>query len=85
LHYPLHVKLLGDPIQFIELEPLTSPCPSKSLERHVEADLVSESKAVSDRASNAVDANNLPFDAVLFDVDIEYGWRDVDDAQWRSY
>jgi hypothetical protein len=52
-------------MQFIELEAFCAPRIRQRFERHVEADLVSESKTVSNRASEAVDANGLPLDSVL--------------------
>jgi hypothetical protein len=64
-------------MQFIELEALCAPRVRQRFERHVRADLVSESEAVSNRASEAVDANGLTLDAVLLDAKIEYGRGDV--------
>jgi hypothetical protein len=71
LYHPLHTKLLGDPIQFIKLQPFATPCVRQRLQGHVKADLVSKSKTVSHRPGEAVDANNLSFDTVLLDPNVE--------------
>jgi hypothetical protein len=64
LHHPLHTKLLGNSIQFIQLESLAAPRLRQRFERDVEADLVPESKTGRNRACETVDANGLPLDEV---------------------
>ena len=83
LHDPLHAKLLGDSIEFIQPEAFGAPRVRQRFECHVEADLVPESKAVGNRASDAVDANGLPLDVMLLDAEVEDRRRDVDDAKRR--
>ena len=60
LHYTLYAQLPGNSVQFVEIEALAAPCLRERFERHIEANLVSESKAVSNGASEAVDANDRP-------------------------
>jgi hypothetical protein len=83
LHHPLQAKLLGDSIQFIELEALAAPRVRQCFERHVEADFVPESKTVRNRTREAVDPNCLSLDAILLDAKVEHGRRDVDYSKRR--
>src|SRR4249920_2189831 len=78
LHHTLHAKLLGDSVQFIQFEAFAAPRFRQCFEGDIEADLVSKTKAVSNSASEAVDANSLALEAMLLDAKIEHGWGDVD-------
>src|SRR5262249_41135889 len=83
LHHALNAELLRDSIEFIELEPLAAPRVRQRLKGDVEADFVPEPKAVSNRASHAVNAYGIPLDPMLFDAEIEDGSGDVDDSERR--
>jgi hypothetical protein len=74
----LHAKLLGDSVQFIQLEAFAAPRFRQCFEGYIEADFVSKAKAVSNSAGKAVDTNGLALDAMFLDAKIEHGRGDVD-------
>ncbi|HEX5476185.1 MAG TPA: hypothetical protein VFX12_16115 [Vicinamibacterales bacterium] len=79
----LHAKLLCDASQFVKAEPLPAPRDCERFDRDVETDLVPETKAVRNRAREAVDANGLAFDAMLLNAKSKHGCGNVDDPQRR--
>jgi hypothetical protein len=81
----LHAQLLGNSIQFVEVEPFASPRVRQRFERDVETDLVPESEAIRDGSGEVIDANVVPLDAMFFDAEIEDPRRDVDDPEWRTH
>ena len=83
LHHPLPARLLGDSTQFIQLEAFATPRVRQRFERYVEFDLVPQSEAVRNRASEAADPNLLPLSAILFDAQIEHGRGDGDYSERR--
>jgi hypothetical protein len=78
LHHALHAKLIGDSVQFIQLEAFAAPRFRQCFEGHIKTDRVSKAKAVSNSAGEAVDPNGLAFESMLLDAKIEYGRGDVD-------
>jgi hypothetical protein len=60
LHHPPHAELLGGSTQFIQLASFAAPRVRQRFECYVEADLVPESEAVRNRASEAADPNLCP-------------------------
>jgi hypothetical protein len=75
-HDAIEPKRLRDLIEFVQVEASASSRFDEGFKRNVQADLVSESKAVDNRSSDAVDPNYAAFDAMLFDAEIEERWRD---------
>lgn len=63
----MHPQFLCDAVQFVHLEPLATPCVSKRFECHVQADLVSESEAVSYGPGEAIYVNDVTLDSLFFD------------------
>jgi hypothetical protein len=70
-------------MQFIQVETFAAPRLCERFECHVEADSVSESKAVSNSTGEAVDANGMALDAMLLDAKIEHSRGDVDYSERR--
>lgn len=83
LHHPLNAKLLRSSIQVIQLDAFGAPPLGQRFERNVEANPVPESKAIRNRAGEAVHANCLPLNAMLLDAKVEHGRRDVDCSKRR--
>ena len=77
LHHALHTKSRRDSMQFIELQAFAAPRLRQRFERYVETNLVPESKAVRNRAGDAVDANGLPLDAMLLEAKVEHRRRAI--------
>jgi hypothetical protein len=73
----LYAELRRDSAEFIQIQVFTAPRGGKCFERYVEAHLVSESEAVSNSASDAIDTDDLAFDAMFLDAKIENGRRHV--------
>ena len=78
LHHTQHAKLLGDSVQFIQLEAFAAPRFRQCFEGHIEADFVSKAKTVSNSAGEAVNPNGLAFESMLLDAKVEDGRGDVD-------
>jgi hypothetical protein len=70
-HDAIEAKRLRDLVEFVQFESSAPPRFDEGFHRNVQADLVSESKAVDNRSGDAVDPHYAAFDAMLFDAEIE--------------
>ena len=79
-HHAIETKRLRDSIELVQVE---APAPTRfdeSFHRNVQADFVSESKAVNNGADDIVNPYYAAFDAMLFDSEIEKSWGKPCDA-----
>lgn len=81
-HHTLDAQLRRDLVKFVHIEALVAPGFGERFERDVEADCSPKSEAIRDRSGDAVDSDDLPFDAVCLDADAEDLGRDADNAKW---
>lgn len=82
-HDAIEAKRPRHLVEFVEVEASAPPRFDEAFHRNVQADLVSESKAVDNRSGDAVNPHHAAFDAMLFDAEIEERWRNPCDADGR--
>ena len=70
-HDAIEANRLRDSIGFVQVKTSAPPRFDESFHRDVQSHLASESKAVDNRSSDAVDPHHAAFDAMLFDSETE--------------